>query len=173
MCRVSFKQISSFLRRCCEAANPANFASGNTQYKLTQASTFPGQGASPLTRWGGWPQPANGLCPLTPAVRCRPCTPAQRAGRPLYSRKRSWLPPQKRFSPVSPVPYPHICAHRREVNTEYACGDCRSKQRVQTRHFDRNRPNFRRFFLLPSLPESHALWRRRWRRLSVPRCKAG
>ena len=69
-----------------EAANPANFASGNTQYELTQASTLPGQGASPLTRWGGCPQPANGRCPLTPAVRCRPCTPAQRAGRPLYSR---------------------------------------------------------------------------------------
>ena len=25
-------------------------------------------------------------CPLTPAVRCRPCTPPQRACRPLYSR---------------------------------------------------------------------------------------
>ena len=35
---------------------------------------------------GGCPQPANGRCPLTPAVRCRPCTPAQRAGYPLYSR---------------------------------------------------------------------------------------
>ena len=69
-----------------EAANPANFASGNTQYELTQASTLPGQGVSPLTRWGGCPQPANGRCPLTPAVRCRPCTPAQRAGCPLYSR---------------------------------------------------------------------------------------
>ena len=30
-----------------EAANPANFASGNTQYELTQASTLPGQGVSP------------------------------------------------------------------------------------------------------------------------------
>ena len=69
-----------------EAANPANFASGNTQYELTQASTLPGQGVSPLTRWGGCPQPANGRCPLTPAVRCRPCTPAQRADCPLYSR---------------------------------------------------------------------------------------
>ena len=46
-----------------EAANPANFASGNTQYKLTQASTFPGQGVSPLTRWGGCPQPAKALRP--------------------------------------------------------------------------------------------------------------
>ena len=69
-----------------EAANPANFASGNTQYELTQASTLPRQGVSPLTRWGGCPQPANGRCPLAPAVRCRPCTPAQRAGCPLYSR---------------------------------------------------------------------------------------
>ena len=55
-----------------EAANPANFASGNTQYELTQASTLPGQGVSPLTRWGGCPQPANGLCPLTPTGRCAP-----------------------------------------------------------------------------------------------------
>ena len=60
-----------------------------------------------------------------------------------------------------------------ETVTEYACGDCRSQRRVQTRHFCRNRPNFRRFFLPLSPPESHALWRRRWRRLSVPRCKAG
>ena len=93
LCRVSFKQFSSFLRRCSgdggRAAKPQilrKSASGNTQYKLTQASTFPGQGASPLTRWGGCPQPANGRCPLTPAVRCRPCTPPQRACRPLYSR---------------------------------------------------------------------------------------
>ncbi|KXA69906.1 hypothetical protein HMPREF3201_00559 [Megasphaera sp. MJR8396C] len=46
-----------------EAANPANFASGNTQYELTQASTLPGQGVSPLTRWGGCPQPAKALRP--------------------------------------------------------------------------------------------------------------
>ena len=148
-------------------------ASGNTQYKLTQASTFPGQGASPLTRWGGCPQPANGRCPLTPAVPAAPaprhkglaalCTPA----------RRSWLPPQERFPPVSPAPYPHICAHRREVDTEYACGDCRSKRRVQTRHFFRKRPDFRRFFLLPLPPENHAPLHRRWRQLSVPRCKAG
>ena len=53
---------------------------------LTQASTLPGQGVSPLTRWGGCPQPAKGRCPLTPVVCYRPCTPAQRAGCPLYSR---------------------------------------------------------------------------------------
>ena len=46
-----------------EAANPASFASGNTQYELTQASTLPGQGVSPLTRWGGCPQPAKALRP--------------------------------------------------------------------------------------------------------------
>ena len=38
-------------------------ASGNTQYELTQASTLPGQGVSPLTRWGGCPQPAKALRP--------------------------------------------------------------------------------------------------------------
>ena len=38
-------------------------ASGNTQYKLTQASTFPGQGVSPLTRWDCRPQPAKALRP--------------------------------------------------------------------------------------------------------------
>ena len=92
LCLVNFKHFSSFLQRCSglgRAAKPPDlrsFASGNTQYKLTQASTFPGQGVSPLTRWGGCPQPANGRCPLTPAVRCRPCTPAQRTGCPLYSR---------------------------------------------------------------------------------------
>ena len=58
------------------------------------------------------------------------------------------------------------------MDTEYACGDCRSKQRVQTRHFFRKRPGFRRFFLPPLPPESHALLRRRWQRLSVPRCTA-
>ena len=42
------------------------------------------------------------------------------------------------------------------MDTEYACGDCRSKQRVQTRHFDRNRPDFKRFFLPLPPPESHA-----------------
>ena len=77
-------------------------ASGNTQYKLTQASTFPGQGASPLTRWGGCPQPANGRCPLTPAVRCRPCTPAQRASRPLYSRPAMLVCPIISRQPASP-----------------------------------------------------------------------
>ena len=46
LCRVSFKQISSFLRRCSGAGEGAakpqilrKSASGNTQYKLTQAST--------------------------------------------------------------------------------------------------------------------------------------
>ena len=43
--------------------NLRNFASGNTQYKLTQASTFPGQGVSPLTRWDCRPQPAKALRP--------------------------------------------------------------------------------------------------------------
>src|SRR5699024_2640048 len=57
-------QTIFLLRRCSgdggRAAKPQilrKSASGNTQYKLTQASTFPGQGASPLTRWGGCPQP--------------------------------------------------------------------------------------------------------------------
>ena len=203
LCRVSFKQFSSFLRRCSgdggRAAKPQilrKSASGNTQYKLTQASTFPGQGASPLTRWGGCPQPANGrwsrlpprsvllrLCrkgrhwrpaPLDPSSALPPLHPATKGLPPsVLPLRRSWLPPQKRFPPVSPAPHPHSYAYRREVDTEYACGDCRSKRRVQTRHFCRNRPDFRRFFLLPLPPESHALWRKHWRRLSVPRCKAG
>ena len=29
------------------------------------------------------------------------------------------------------------------MDTEYACGDCRSKHQVQPRHFDRNLPDFR------------------------------
>ena len=58
MCLVNFKHFSSFLQSCSglgRAAKPPNlrnFASGNTQYKLTQASTFPGQGVSPLTPTG-------------------------------------------------------------------------------------------------------------------------
>ena len=34
------------------------------------------------------------------------------------------------------------------IYTEYACGNCQSKQRVQTRYFFVNRPHFKRFFLL-------------------------
>lgn len=115
LCLVNFKHFSSFLQRCSglgRAAKPPDlrsFASGNTQYKLTQASTFPGQGASPLTRWGGCPQPANGLvstscrsvllrcyrkgrhrrpAPLDPNRALHPCTPAQRGCRPLYSHPK-------------------------------------------------------------------------------------
>ena len=35
-----------------------------------------------------------------------------------------------------------------EVDTEYACGDYRSKYWVQTRYFLVNRPHFKQFFLL-------------------------
>ena len=124
-------------------------ASGNTQYKLTQASTFPGPRFS------------------TSGHRSKGSPPS------VLPHRRSWLPPQKRLPPVSPAPHPHIYAFRLEVDTEYACGDCRSKHQVQPRHFDRNLPDFRLFFLPPLPPESHAPLRRHWRRLSVPHCTAG
>src|SRR5699024_6024647 len=122
---------------------------------------------------GRLPSTRQWALPLDPSSALPPLHPGTKGWLPsVLPHRRSWLPPQKRCLPVSPAPYPHICAHRREVDTEYACGDCRSKHRVQTRHFDRNRPDFRRFFLPPLPPESHAPLRTPLRRLSVPRCTA-
>src|SRR5699024_10412526 len=62
--QTDFLLPAKILRGRGRAAKPQilrKSASGNTQYKFTQASTFPGQGASPLTRWGGCPQPAKAL----------------------------------------------------------------------------------------------------------------
>ena len=114
LCRVSFKQDfllpAKMLRGRGRAAKP-QFLRILRQVipttSCTQASTLPGQGVSPLTRWGGCPQPANGrwsrlpprsvllrLCrkgrhwrpaPLDPSsALAAPAPPAQRAGCPLY-----------------------------------------------------------------------------------------
>ena len=155
LCLVNFNHFSSFLQRCSGLGRTAkppdlrSFASGNTQYKLTQASTFPGQGVSPLTRWGWLPSTRQWALPLDPSSALPPLHPGTKGWLPsVLPHRRSWLSPQKRFLPVSPAPYPYIYAHSREVDTEYACGNCRSKQRVQTRYFFVNRPHFKRFFLL-------------------------
>ena len=155
LCLVNFKHFSSFLQRCSGLGRTAkppdlrSFASGNTQYKLTQASTFPGQGVSPLTRWGWLPSTRQWALPLDPSSALPPLHPGTKGWLPsVLPHRRSWLSPQKRFLPVSPAPYPYISAHRREVDTEYACGNCRSKHWVQTRYFFVNRPHFKRFFLL-------------------------
>ena len=160
-------------------------ASGNTQYKLTQASTFPGprfstsghrsKGSPPLHSAQALPPlTCQWALPLDPSSALPPLHPATEGSPPsVLPHRRSWLPPQKRLPPVSPAPHPHIYAFRLEVDTEYACGDCRSKHQVQPRHFDRNLPDFRLFFLPPLPPESHAPLRRHWRRLSVPHCTAG
>ena len=103
LCLVNFKHFSSFLQRCSglgRAAKPPDlrsFASGNTQYKLTLASTFPEQGVSPLTRWDCRPYPANGLCPLTPTGCCAPVPGTKGLHPSVLPHRRSWLPPQKRF----------------------------------------------------------------------------
>ena len=104
------------------------------------------------------PVPAQWALPLDPSSALPPLHPATEGSPPsVLPHRRSWLPPQKRLPPVSPAPHPHIYAFRLEVDTEYACGDCRSKHQVQPRHFDRNLPDFRLFFLPPLPPESHAL----------------
>ena len=51
-----------------EAANPANFASGNTQYELTQASTLPGP------RFSTSGHRSKGSPPLHTAQALPPCT---------------------------------------------------------------------------------------------------
>ena len=155
MCLVNFKHFSSFLQSCSglgRAAKPPNlrnFASGNTQYKLTQASTFPGQGVSPLTRWDWLPSTRQWALPLDPSSARPPQHPGTKGWLPsVLPPRRSWLPSLKRFPPVSPAPHPHSYAFQREVDTEYACGDYRSKYWVQTRYFLVNRPHFKQFFLL-------------------------
>ncbi|RHT56716.1 hypothetical protein DW757_09310 [Clostridium sp. AM29-11AC] len=100
---------------------------------------------------------------MTPAVRCRPCTQAQRACRPLYSRPASRkTPSDTAFLPLASPVIP---------NTPEQFGRRNSGSRAVL--FRQNRPEIMRFSVPVSRPESHALWRRRWRRLSVPRCKAG
>ena len=178
MCRVSFKQFSSFLRRCSgdggRAAKPQilrKSASGNTQYKLTQHQLSLARRFA-LDPMGRLPSTCQWRCPLTPACAAAPAPRHKGLAALCTPLRRSWLPPQKRFPPV----------HRLRIHTVTPIGGkwirirlrgLPSKRRVQTRHFCRNRPDFRRFFLLPLPPESHALWRKHWRRLSVPRCKAG
>ena len=156
MCRVSFKQISSFLQRYCGAGEGAakpqilrKSASGNTQYELTQGINSPWARRFTLDPMGRLPSTRQWALPLDPSSALPPLHPGTKDWLPsVLPHRRSWLSPQKRFLPVSPAPYPYIYAHSREVDTEYACGNCRSKQRVQTRYFFVNRPHFKRFFLL-------------------------
>jgi len=159
LCLVNFKHFSSFLQRysglgrAAKSPDLRSFASGNTQYKLTLASTFPEQGVSPLTRWDCRPQPAKALpcqwaLPLDPNRVLRPCTRHKGIASLCTPAPAKLASTAEAVLPVSPAPYPHVYAHRREVDTEYVCGNCRSKQRVQTRCFFVNRPHFRQFFLL-------------------------
>ena len=104
LCLVNFKHFSSFLQRCSglgRAAKPPDlrsFVSGNTQYKLTQASTCPGQGVSPLTRWGWLPSTRQWALPLDPSSALPPLHPGTKGWLPsVLPHRRSWLPPQKRF----------------------------------------------------------------------------
>ena len=64
-------KISPVRGRAAKLPNLSDFASGNTQYELTQASTLAGQGVSPLTRWGLPPSTRQGASPLT-RWGCRP-----------------------------------------------------------------------------------------------------
>ena len=159
LCLVNFKHFSSFLQRCSglgRAAKPPDlrgFASGNnqviTQYELTQSINSPWARRFTLDPMGRLPSTRQWALPLDPSSALPPLHPGTKGWLPsVLPHRRSWLSPQKRFLPVSPAPYPYIYAHSREVDTEYACGNCRSKQRVQTRYFFVNRPHFKRFFLL-------------------------
>ena len=84
---ISLAELLSFPRR-------APVSTGNTQYKVSNPfgalrfQHFTGPRALPfgIPTGAAALYPANGRCPLTPAVRCRPCTPAQRAGCPLHTR---------------------------------------------------------------------------------------
>ena len=192
MCRVSFKQFPSFLRRCsgagegrrsrksCESLRQVIPSTSCRRHQLSLGRGFPPLDTGVKARRLYTPHrrcrpvPAQWALPLDPSSALPPLHPATEGSPPsVLPHRRSWLPPQKRLPPVSPAPHPHIYAFRLEVDTEYACGDCRSKHQVQPRHFDRNLPDFRLFFLPPLPPESHAPLRRHWRRLSVPHCTAG
>ena len=155
LCLVNFKHFSSFLQRCSglgRAAKPPDlrgFASGNNPVQVDAGINFPWARRFTLDPMGRLPSTRQGALPLDPSSALPPLHPGTKGWLPsVLPHRRSWPSPQKRFLPVSPAPYPYIYAHRREVDTEYACGNCRSKQRVQTRYFFVNRPHFKRFFLL-------------------------
>src|SRR5699024_12400680 len=89
---------------------------------------------------GRLPSTCQWALPLDPSSALPPLHPATKGLPPsVLPLRRSWLPPRKRFPPVSPAPHPHSYAYRREVDTEYGCGEGRAKRRVEARQLERKR----------------------------------
>ena len=86
-----------------EAANPANFASGNTQYELTQGINSPWARRFTLDPMGRLPSTRQWALPLDPNRALHPCTQHKGIASLCTPARRSRLPPLGRFLSAPPA----------------------------------------------------------------------